>query len=495
MLKRFFIPVLLVLVTIAGALYWLLRDEHRPRDVRRAVPVEHFTLRNGMRVLVMPNDRVPAVTHILFVKVGGADDPYGKTGLAHFLEHLMFVGTKNFPEGAYDRAIARVGGNQNAYTTRDYTAYYATVPKEELKHVMAMEADRLLNLQITDHFAAREKDVITEERNMRVENKAADLMAEQIDAMTFLNHPYGRPLIGWAEDIQGLTAADATNFFKRYYRASNMLLVVAGDVKPSDVRRMALDYYGPLPAGLSHARQWPKEPPLRMTRRGAMEDEKVREPRLLRQYVAPSVNEGAVELAMPLSLLVQYLGGGSTSVLYQKLVVEQKVATALSVNYDPLAVGPAMVRIWAVPSPSTSMQQLEAALDAALEEALGALPAEVDVARAKTQLKASVIFAQDGLTPLAHLMGDLVMIGKDEQYFYGWADAIDAVRATDMLDAAQRVLDPSRRVTGTIMPAGMALDATAAPADEAEPEQPPETEAPAPVPVTDEAAPQEGEQL
>lgn len=488
MLKRFFIPVLLVLVTIAGALYWLLHDGRAPRDVRRAVPVEHFTLRNGMKVLVMPNDRLPAVTHILFVKAGGADDPYGKTGLAHFLEHLMFIGTKNYPEGTYDRAISRVGGNQNAYTTLDYTAYYATVPKEELKHVMAMEADRLLNLQITDHYAAREKEVITEERNMRVENKPSDLLAEQLGAMTFLNHPYGRPLIGWAEDIDALTAADASWFFKRYYRASNMVLVVAGDVKPSDVRRMALDYYGPLPAGMAPTRQWPKEPPLRMTRRGAMEDDKVREPRLMRQYVAPSVNEGATELAMPLSLLAQYLGGGSTSVLYQKLVMEQKMATALSVNYEPLSVGPAVLRIWLVPAAGVSMVQLEAALDAALEDTLGNLPAEADVARAKTQLKASVIFAQDGLTPLAHLMGDLVMIGKDEQYFYEWTDAIDAVRATDMLEAAQRVLDPARRITGTLVPTGMALDAAPTPqAAESDDVSEPEADAPEgePAPVSE----------
>lgn len=459
MLKRFFIPVLLVLIVIAAALYWFLHHGADKRDVRSAVPVERFTLRNGMQVLVMPNDRVPAVTHIVFVKAGGADDPYGKSGLAHFLEHLMFMGTKKFPEGTYDRAISRVGGEQNAYTTRDFTAYFATVPKEELKHVMAMEADRLLNLQITDAYAKRELDVITEERNTRVENSAPELLAEQIDAMTFLNHPYGRPLIGWAEDMKTFTTADASNFFKRYYRASNMLLVVAGDVKPSDVRRMALDYYGALPAGLAPQRQWPQEPPLRMVRRGAMEDDKAHEPRLMRQYVAPSINEGAVEQAMPLSLVAQYLGGSSTGMLYRRLVIEQKLATAVQVNYDPLAVGPTVFRIWAVPAAGVSLKTLEAALDAVLEDALGSLPLEADIARAKTQLKASVIFAQDGLEPLAHLMGELVMNGKDEQYFYGWADAVDAVRATDMLEAMQRVLDPARRVTGTLVPAGGSEDA------------------------------------
>lgn len=455
MLKKFFIPVLLVLLTIAGALYWLLHESRGPRDVRTAVPVERFSLRNGMQVLVMPNSRVPAVTHILFVKAGGGDDPYGKTGLAHYLEHLMFSGTKNFPEGAYDRAISRVGGEQNAYTTRDFTAYYATVPASELKHVMAMEADRLMNVEINDTTAAREKEVITEERNTRVENKAPDLLAEQIDAMTFLNHPYGQPLIGWAEDIATFNAADARAFFQRYYRASNMLLVVAGDVKPSDVRRMALDYYGPLPAGMAPARDWPKEPPMRLTRRGDMEDDKAKEARLMRQYVAPSLNDGKKELAMPLSLLAQYLGGSSTSLLYRRLVLEQKLATSVRAYYDPLNVGPSLLRIWAVPAAGTSLATLEAALDRALEETLGTLPAEDDVTRAKTQLKASVVFAQDGLTPLAHLMGELVMVGKDEQYFYEWSDAVDAVRATDMLEAAQLVLDPKKRITGTLSPVGM----------------------------------------
>lgn len=487
MLKRFFIPVLLVLVIIAGALYWALHRDGAPRDVRQAVPVERFSLRNGMQVLVMPNDRVPAVTHILFVKVGGADDPYGKSGLAHFLEHLMFIGTKNFPEGAYDRAISRVGGEQNAYTTRDFTAYFATVPKEELKHVMAMEADRLMNLQITDAYAKRELDVITEERNTRVENSAADLLSEQIDALTFLNHPYGRPLIGWEEDMKTFTAADAANFFKRYYRASNMLLVVAGDVKPSDVRRMALDYYGALPAGLAPTRNWPQEPPLRMVRRGAMEDDKAHESRLVRQYGAPSVNAGATEQAMPLSLVAQYLGGSSTGLLYRKLVVEQKLATDVQAYYDPLAVGPSIFRIWAVPAAGVSLKTLETALDATLEDALGSLPAEADVTRAKTQLKASVVFAQDGLEPLAHLMGELVMDGKDEQYFYGWVDAVDAVRATDMLEAMQRVLDPARRVTGTLVPTGMSPDevpAVAAP-EPAPQEQatPGPTTVPEPVPA------------
>lgn len=483
MLRHFFIPVLLVLVTIAAALYWLFHNGNAPRDVRDAVPVERFTLRNGLQVVVMPSDRLPAVTHILFVRAGGGDDPYGKTGLAHYLEHLMFSGTKEYPEGVYDRAINKVGGEQNAYTQRDFTAYYATVPKDFLKQVMAMEADRLAHIEINDFHAARELKVITEERNMRVENKAPDLLAEQIDAMTFLNHPYGHPLIGWAEDMKTFTAADARSFFKKYYRASNMVLVIAGDVQLGEVKRMVQHYYGNLPAGGAPVRAWPAEPPMRMSRRGEMHDAKARQPRLLRQYVAPSVNVGDAAQAMPLSLFTQYLGGGTTSRLYQTLVVEQKLASNVVIYYDPLDVGPSMVRLWVVPAPGVALPQLEAALDAAIEASLGELPAEEEVARAKTQLKAEVIYAQDGLGQLAHLMGQLVMIGKDENYFYNWTGEVDGVTATAMLEAAQKTFDPARKVTGYLLP-----EQDPAPAVEETVEETAEPEAAAPEPLAAEEA-------
>jgi zinc protease len=463
MLKRFFIPVLLVLVLIAGGLYWLLgHSSHRAQDVRKTVPVERFSLRNGMTVVVMPNDRLPAVTHILFVRAGGADDTYGKTGVAHFLEHLMFSGTKNYPEGAYDRSIARMGGEQNAYTTRDYTAYYATVPADQLQTVMAMDADRLMNLSFDTTRVKRELKVITEERASRVDNQASAVLSEQLDALTFLNHPYHHPLIGWAEDMKNLTEVDARNFFRAHYRAPDMVLVVAGDVDASSVRRLAQKYYGPMPAGQPSVRQWPQEPPLKLVRHAQMQDSKAKTPRLIRQYVAPSLNAGETAQAMPLSLMAQYLGGSSTSLLYRRLVVEQKLASDVSVSYDPLNVGPSLFRIVAVPVAGTSLETLEKALDGVLNEALAGTPAEADVVRAKTQLKAEVIFAQDGLGPLAHLMGELYMIGKDEQYFYGWSDAVNTVQTTDMLSAARQVLDPALSVTGYLLPTTTAAAANAA---------------------------------
>ncbi len=314
MLRKFFIPVLVLLIMVAGAFYFLNRQPHHPHDIREAVPVEHFSLRNGLQVVVMPNNRIPAVTHMLMIKAGGADDPYGKSGLAHYLEHLMFSGTPDFPEGTYERAVQRNGGNQNAHTTRDYTLFYATVPKKALAEVMAMESDRLQHVNFTA-AAPRELKVITEERDLRVENNPDALMAEQLDAITFLNHPYHQPIIGWAEDMASFTAQDAAAFFAEHYTPANMVLLVAGDVDVRQVKRLAQQYYGGLVGAPPTPRNWPHEPPIRLTRHATMQHPNVQTPRLLRQYTASSVKDGTVAEAMPLWLMVQYLGGSQSSPL------------------------------------------------------------------------------------------------------------------------------------------------------------------------------------
>jgi zinc protease len=453
MLRRFFIPLLLLLVAVAAGVYWVAGRTPHPHDVRAAVPVAHFHLGNGLTVVVMPNDRIPAITHLLFVKAGAADDPYGKTGLAHYLEHLMFAGTQANPEGAYARAIAKVGGVQNAMTTRDYTLFYATVPKAQLPMVMAMESDRLQHAQFDAVATSREMKVITEERAMRVDNSAVAQLVEQLDALTFLNHPYHHPTIGWAEDMAGLTGADAQAFFAQHYRASNMVLVIAGDISLRDARRYAQHYYGVLPGGAAPARDWPQEPPLRLVRHGEMTDAKAHAPQLLRQYIGPSLRAGQSADALPLALLAQYIGGGETGFLYEQLVRNQKLASAVSVTYDPLALGPALFRIRATPAPGVALPQLEQALDAALDAVRTMPPDDASLARAKTLLKADITFAQDGLTPLAHLIGGLYAIGFDEQYFYDLAAHIDATNAAAVNDAAKRTLDPMHRVTGYLIPA------------------------------------------
>jgi zinc protease len=414
---------------------------------------------------VLPNARIPVITHMLIVKAGAADDPYGKSGLAHYLEHLMFAGTKNFPEGVYDRSIARVGGAQNAYTTHDYTLYYATVPREHLPMVMTMEADRFSNLAIDSAIAARELKVITEERTLRVDNNPVSQWVEQLDAITFLNHPYHQPVIGWAEDMATFTPEDALGFFTTYYRPSNMILVVAGDISTREVRRYAQRYYGGLNAGNPIARHWPKEPPVRLARSGEMTDARVKEPRLLQQYVAPSAREGNTTQAMPMAVFAQYLGGSDSSVLYDSLVRQQKIATAVEVQYEPLSIGPATLRIVATPALGVSLKQLNETMNRELALVLNAPLDEAAILRAKTLLKAEVIYAQDGLQGLANAMAGLYAIGLDENYFYQWAESIGAVTGESARAAARAVLVPHRAVTGYLMPEAAPV-AVATPATE-----------------------------
>jgi zinc protease len=316
---------------------------------------------------------------------------------------------------------------------------------------MAMESDRLQHVNF-DAAAARELKVITEERNMRVENNPDALFAEQLDAITFLNHPYQRPVIGWAEDMMTFTAADATEFFTAHYAPSNMLLLVAGDVDAKKVRRLAQQYYGILPARQASPRNWPQEPPLRLTRHATMMDKNVQTPRLVRQYVAPSLNAGKKDDVTPLWVMAQYLGGSQSSLLYQSLVVQQKLASAVQVGYDPLARGPALFTIEAVAAPGVDLPALEQALDRVIDNALKELPPEDEVKRAKTQIEAEVIFKQDGLMPLAQLIGALAMIDRDENYFYTWRDQAEAVTPQQMLAAAQQTLAPTHRVTGYLLP-------------------------------------------
>lgn len=453
MLKRYFIPLILVLTAVAAVVYFYGGRTTRTRDMRILVPVERFSLSNGLTVVVMPNHRIPIVTHLLVVKAGSADDPQGKSGLAHYLEHLLFTGTENFPEGAYDRAIARVGGAQNAFTTRDYTLYYATVDKKHLARVMTMEADRLAHLAFDAPRAARELKIITEERAMRVDTNPAAQWQEQLDALTFLNHPYRRPVIGWAEDMASFTAEDARGFFAANYRPGNMVLLVAGDTTAREVRRLAQRYYGGLPAGDVAARNWPNDPPARLTRRGDMRDARVNEPRLLRQYAAPGVRVGATGQALPLSVFAHYLGGGDASVLYSALVREQKLASSVRVDYDPLRLGPGLFRIHAIPASGVSLPQLEAALDRTLAQVLATPPDTAAIARAKTLLTAEITFAQDGLESLANVMAGLYAIGLDEQFFYDWAGNVAAVDDAAVLAAARALITPDGGVTGTLSPA------------------------------------------
>jgi zinc protease len=283
----------------------------------RAEPaVSDFRLDNGMEVVVIEDHRAPVVTHMVWYRVGAADEPWGHSGIAHFFEHLMFKATGKIADGAFSKIVAANGGSDNAFTSYDYTAYFQRIAADRLGLVMGMEADRMRNLALSDEVIATERDVILEERNQRTDNSPQGLFAEQMDAALYMNHPYGVPVIGWRHEIEQLNLTDANDFYGRYYAPDNAILVVAGDVTPDEVRKLAETHYGPLQPSGRPAEARPQEPPQLTPRRLEMRDERVRQPFVRRIYLVPTYDPENQREAAALSILSDVLGDGITSAMY-----------------------------------------------------------------------------------------------------------------------------------------------------------------------------------
>ena len=328
---------------------------------------ETFTLDNGMQVVVVTNRRAPVVSHHVWYKVGSADSPLGKSGLAHFLEHLMFKGTANLEPGEFSRIVARNGGNENAFTGPDYTGYFQTIAKDRLELVMRMEADRMVNLVLDDDEVVRERSVVLEERSQRTDNDPGARLGEQLNATQFYHHPYRLPVIGWRHEMETYSREDALDFYRAWYAPNNAVLIVAGDIDAAELRPLAEKYYGAIPARPVPERDRVQEPPQDARREVVLSDPRVQQPYWLRSYLAPSFSAGASEHAYPLEVLSEILGGTSTSRLYRSLVIEQKLATSAGAYYRGTALDLTTFRVYATPRPGVSLDQLEAAVEAELD--------------------------------------------------------------------------------------------------------------------------------
>lgn len=416
------------------------------------VKVETFELENGLKVVVIPNHRVPAVSHMLWLRIGSADEERGQSGLAHYLEHMMFKGTERLKVGEYSQIAAKHGGDHNAFTSYDYTGYYVNIAKEHLPLVMNLEADRLVNLKVDDAEFLKEREVIIEERSMRTDNQPAALLREQMMAALFLNHPYQIPVIGWRHEMQALTREQVFAMYHRFYHPNNGVLVVAGDITAEELKPLAEKYYGQLPKGEKLERNWTKEPKHVAERRLVLRDDKVMQPDFRRYYLAPSFVDGKTEKAIPLTLLAQVLGGSRTSRLHQELVVKRKIATQAGAYYNGLDRGPSIFSIFVTPAEFEELATVEAAVDEVLKQIQQEGISEEELSRAKTLEKANVIYARDGLQSLAYIIGQLYMVGLDEHFFNAWPEKIEATTAVELKNAARAVLVPERSVTGWLLP-------------------------------------------
>ena len=332
-----------------------------------APQVANFTLSNGLDVVVIPDHRAPVVTHMIWYRNGAADDPPGKSGIAHFLEHLMFKGTKRHPKGEFSEFISEVGGMENAFTGNDFTAYFQQIAKQHLKACMAFEADRMTGLTLTDDIVAPERDVVLEERRMHCDTDPGAQLGEAVQATLFTHHPYGIPVIGWGHEIEGLNRADALAYYQRFYTPENAILVVAGDVEPDEARALAEETYGKIkPRGAKPERVRPMEPPTVANRLVTVADDKVEQPGWQRHYLAPSARTAREGEAEALEVLAHLLGGGQTSFLYRTLVIEERLAVSAWAYYHGAAVDQSRFIVNMTPAPGVSLEMLDKAFDRTL---------------------------------------------------------------------------------------------------------------------------------
>jgi zinc protease len=412
-----------------------------------------FALGNGMQVLVIPDHRAPVATQMLWFKVGGVDDPAGISGMAHFFEHMMFRGTKKVPGEGFTQAIARNGGESNAFTAHDYTAYYEQIAKDRLPLAMQLEADRIANLDLSDANVSTERDVVMEERRMRVDNDPQSLANEQMEAALHLSHPYGRPVVGWMEELRHIDRVSASDFYRRHYAPNNAILVVAGDVTPEEVRLMAQREYGGLAARPLTPRAENANPPRLAESRMRISRADAKVPIFSRTYRVPSYATAGPGRAEALETLAQTLGGGQTSMLHRILVEEKKLATVAGASYDGYRRDMGEFSVYAMPRPGVSLENLERELDRVLAAAAAAAPAAADLDRAKTQLIADVTFRRDSQYQMAYAYGQALVIGLTVQDVNAWPNRIRGING-NAVRAAAASLNRREAVTGYLLPGG-----------------------------------------
>lgn len=424
--------------------------------------ISHFTLDNGLEAVVIEDHRAPVVVQMLWYRIGSADEQPGKSGIAHYLEHLMFKGTDKLAAGELSKTVTANGGMDNAFTSYDFTTYFQRIASDRLPLIMEMESDRMANLRIGEDDWQAERQVVLEERSQRTDSDPGSQFAEERSAVQFYNHPYGRPVIGWRQEMEGLTREDAIAWYDAHYAPNAAVLVVAGDVTADQVRELAQKYYGPVPPKPDAARKpRPQEPVQRSPRRIERVDARVAQPVLIRTVIAPERNPGDQQTAAALTVLADLLAGSAqTSVLARDLVLTGK---ALYVNafYDGLSVDPTTFGISLVPVPGVPNDEAEAALDAALTKFLTDGPDPAQLERVKTSIRAARVYAQDSAHGRAYDYGQGLAVGLTVEDVNDWPDILAAVTPEDIRAAAKLVLDSKVSVTGWLLPAPDTTDEAA----------------------------------
>ena len=404
-------------------------------------------------MVALPSARGPIVTQFVVYKVGSADETVGQTGIAHFLEHMMFKGTANLGPGGFSRTIERYGGRDNAYTDFDVTAYHQTIAPDRLELAMRLEADRMSGLRILEKELVPERDVVLEERRMRIDNVPAALLDESVRAALFGAHkPYGMPVAGYPDDVRKLGVEQLTAFYRRFYGPDNAVLIVAGEATPDTVRALAEKHYGSIPARNVTPRQRPADGVSDLPQRLTRTDRRVAEPGWSRDYLAPSYRMGETRHAYALQVLARLFGGGETSRLWRALVVEQRLALSVSADYNASRLGLTSFGINVHPAANHDMAEIEQAVSEQMKSVLGGDVSAEEVERAQNRLLAAAIYARDSLASGPRRFAAALGTGSSVSDVEAWPERISAVRADDVVAAARHVWRDDRSVTSLLLP-------------------------------------------
>ena len=473
----------LILIFAAGfaGLYSIMQDssapthtENKPLSKRtKTFNAQSYTLANGLQVIVIPNHRAPVVTHMMWYKVGAADEPHGQSGIAHFLEHLMFKGSQDMPPGEFSKTIRSLGGQDNAFTSQDYTAYYQSVAAEHLSTVMHMEAGRMRGLNPPEDHVLSERDVILEERRQRIDNSPTARFNEHLRAATFINHPYGTPIIGWFHEMESLTWDMAKAFYDKHYGPNNAILIVTGDITGPEVLDLAQEHYGDLSPITVPQRTRAQIPPLHGQVSLSEITPDIQQGQISLLFRAPSYTQNK-NMSLALDLIQEIMSGGASSRLYQSLVVKQKYATAISLSYNGTALNDALISVNAYPAQGITPDTLKNAILGELSSLAANGITDQELQTAKQKAQDAAIFARDSLMGPALIIGQAMTTGATLDSVEYWAHDIAQVTKEDILQAAALYLNPSAETThmtfGAIMPPSINKNDSAASQNEGEPQ-------------------------
>lgn len=400
-------------------------------------------LPNGLQIVVVENDALPVVKAMIWYKVGAADETVGQSGIAHFLEHLMFKGTDKVANGQLSKEIAAVGGMDNAFTSWDYTAYHATIPPSFVPRWLELEADRMIHAKITDDVVRTERGVIIEERRMRVEQSPEAKIGEQLRVSLFANHPYNTPVIGWKKEIEGLTTQQINDFYKKWYAPNNAILAISGQVKAEDIFGLADKYFGHIPASETkgHKRVRPAMAPLRGQTIIHYADARISKKKVSRYYRAPSFATATGNDAYAYMLLAELLSGSVSSPIYQQLVLKEDKAYGAYAYYDGESLDNGSFVLGASLKDDETQEDLEQELAQIVVKFSEKTPEELApiLAQVKAKLFEETVFSLDNVEYPARTLGEALSTGETVDDIENWKQTVDAVTAEDVLAVAKKI--------------------------------------------------------